>query len=99
MASFIPNRGFARELKAERSYVEGMAAAAAPAAQNARDIAPVDEGDYRDGIRVTIDGDEVRIDAMDWKSGFIEYGTEDTPVFAPLRRGAEAAGLKFKADR
>lgn len=59
----------------------------------ARDIAPVDEGEYKDGI----DGDVVfrngawrgRITARDFKSRFIEYGTVDTPKFGVLRRTRE----------
>lgn len=68
-------------------------------ASNARNLAPVDEGDYRNSIDTTsgVDGGvaTARVNANDWKAGLIEFGTEDTPTFAPLRRGAEQAGLKL----
>ncbi|MCG7596357.1 HK97 gp10 family phage protein [Mycobacterium sp. PSTR-4-N] len=44
----------------------------------ARAKAPVDEGDYRDGIRVGREGNSgVMIEFSDWKSHFIEFGTEN----------------------
>lgn len=98
--AFIPNKNFSKELQREsREYQAGLAAAAKPAADLAKTFAPVKTGSYRDGIRVTIDRDQVRIDAMDWKSGFIEFGTVDTPIFSPLRRGVRAAGLRLEEDR
>jgi len=97
---FKPNRNLERELAAEGDYQKGLAKGAQPAVDAAKQFAPVEEGDYRDGIEVVIDDDAVRIDAKDWKSHFIEWGTVDTPIFAPLRRGVRAAGLRFKeSDR
>lgn len=97
MPRFVPNRNLDRELKAQASYKLALKEVGAePIAENARELAPVDEGDYRDGIQATVDGDEVRVDAMDWKSNFIEFGTVDTPVFAPLARGARQAGARLR---
>lgn len=66
-------------------------------ADRARSIAPQDSGDYVDGIEVEsgIENDVAtgRVNANDWKSGLIEFGTDHTPAYAPLRKGAEAAGL------
>lgn len=46
--------------------------------QYAKSIAPVDEGDYRDGIRVGRVGNSgVEIEFSDWKSHWVEFGTED----------------------
>ena len=42
-----------------------------------------------------------RINANDFKSAFIEFGTGEpgpTPAFAPLRRGCEAAGLNLRGE-
>lgn len=64
-------------------------------AEGARSAAPEDEGDYIDGI-VVEDGEapgSKRVLATDFKSNWIEYGTEDTPAFAPLRLGADSAGV------
>lgn len=49
-------------------------------------ISPVDEGDYRDSIKVHQDGTDVWITASDFKAHWIEYGTVDTPEFAPRQR-------------
>lgn len=43
-----------------------------------------------------------RVNAHDWKAHWIEYGTggiSPTPAFAPLQRGADAAGLKLYGTR
>jgi hypothetical protein len=36
-----------------------------------------------------------RVNAWKFTSGFIEFGTSDTPTFAPLRLGCDAAGLSL----
>lgn len=63
------------------------------AADGARSIAPVDEGDYIDSIDSTVLVDEGITKGVafsdDPKAIHIEYGTVDTPTFAPLRRGLE----------
>lgn len=44
----------------------------------AKAIAPVDDGDYRDGIRVGRSGNSgVEIEFSDYKSHWVEFGTED----------------------
>ena len=67
------------------------------AAEIAKEIAPVRTGAYRDGIRtdqVLIDGKWIsRLIGSDFKSGWIEFGTERMPAFATLRTAMEAAGL------
>lgn len=99
MGKFVPNRNLHRELQGQPEYVRGLyEAGAKPIAEIARELAPVDEGDYRDGIKATIDGNDVRVDAFDWKSHFIEFGTVDTPVFAPLARAARQSGARLKAE-
>lgn len=56
----------------------------------AQSIAPVDEGDYQDGIKVLDEADRVGIEFSDWKSRLLEYGTERTPEFGVMRKTAEA---------
>ena len=52
--------------------------------------APVDQGAYRDGIRVGRRGASgVGVEFSDWKSRLIEYGTEDTPEFAVAAKTSE----------
>jgi hypothetical protein len=67
-----------------------------------RTIAPVGPGKgghYRDMIST---GPIVsqglaggRVNANKFTSGFIEFGTSDTPTFAPLRTACDAAGLSL----
>jgi hypothetical protein len=58
----------------------------------AQRIAPVRTGAYRDGIVVSGN----RIMATAAHSRFVEFGTSDTPVFAPLRRAADAETMGWK---
>lgn len=56
---------------------------------------PVDDGDARDSIVVGKDKHGWHVRAGGRRAPhfvFLEYGTEDTPMFAPLRRGAESVG-------
>lgn len=96
---FKPNpKGF-QELEADPKFQGGLAGETERAVTAAKALAPVAEGDYRNSIRVVKDGKAVYLSAFDYKAWWIEAGTVDTPIFAPLRRGAQAAGLKFKAKR
>lgn len=64
-------------------------------AQHARDNAPVRTGTYRDGIRVERDGDSVGVLASAPYSLWVEFGTADTPAFAPLTRGIDESGAEI----
>lgn len=72
-------------------------------ADRAREIARAeayDTGDYHDSINVQSGVDEQSrqaavVVADDWKAGFIEFGTSEQPARAPLRRGADAAGVRL----
>lgn len=85
--SFRPDeQGFA----ALEADLAGLAVDVAEAiAQRARDHAPVRTGEYRDGIHVERDGDEVRVVADAPHSAVVEFGTGDTPAFAPLMRAQD----------
>lgn len=79
-------------------FVEGLAATAARSAQA---IAPVLTGAYKDSIRSEariLEGKATGlVIAEDFKAAWIEFGTETNPTYAPLRKGAEAAGLTVRA--
>jgi bacteriophage HK97-gp10 putative tail-component len=77
---------------AYRASTEGRAQIAHQAADIARDRAPVDTGEYRDGIGVEVAGDSVRIVDNDDESVYKEYGTEDTPAHATLTDAARQFG-------
>jgi hypothetical protein len=103
MNRFIPDRTGIAAIGRTEDVRRHLEAAANEAAQQAKAIAPTDTFDYRDSINV-VSGVEgatalARINADDWKSVFIEFGTgpvAPTPAYAPLRRGAEAAGLDLR---
>lgn len=73
--------------------------AAEAAAGEAREIAPVASGDYQNGIEAAlVDGEgakTARLNANDYKSHWIEWGTIYQAPKAVLRRGVLAAGLTF----
>lgn len=98
-AAFIPNPGFLDDWMAEGDTIDGLVAVMESAAELARDVAPVDEGDYRDSIKVVAAGGAVFLMATDWKAAFIEWGTANNPVFAPLRRGVLGVGLRLEETK
>ena len=70
--------------------------------EQARAIAPYGDSEphYRDMIHVSqgpiTSEDGVpgwRVNAWKYTSGFLEFGTSDTPVFATLRRASESVSL------
>lgn len=74
----------------DESITEAKLVMAREAAEYARSIAPVDEGDYRDGIQVAHRGASgVGVEFSDWKSHIIEFGSVDTPEFGVIARTAE----------
>lgn len=102
MASrFVPNPGFLAEFSRSKQLLDVLKGKADEAADNARAVAPVQFGDYQDGIEAVsgIEGGMAvgRVNANHFTSHWIEAGTSDTPTFAPLRKGAEATGLNFEA--
>lgn len=98
---FIPNlRGIALIGKTP-AMTAAMVARAGEGADAAKAIAPRGAGEgghYADQISADPAGPgAARINAWKFTSGFIEFGTSDTPVFAPLRTGCDAAGLTLSA--
>ena len=77
--------------------VADLTAEAVRAAWEASGPHPHETGDYIESIN----GDSGiengvaagRVNADDYKAWWLEVGTEDTPPFAPLRRGVDAVGL------
>lgn len=77
----------ALEVSTERRY-----RIASQAADIARAAAPVDTGEYRGGIGVEVEGNDVRLVDDDPEAGFKEYGTSDTPAHATLTDAARRFG-------
>lgn len=97
---FVPNPR-ARALLAQTpqmvAYLKMLADAGA---EEARAIAPVMTGSYRDSItgEAGVEGSTAkgRINAADFKALWIEFGTRMWPAHATLRRGAEGSGLAVR---
>lgn len=98
-ARYIPNLGFEAVARSSTALLgPDIQAAAEKIAEAARNVAPVATGAYRDsiGAAVGLDGEGVVGSAyadVDY-AGYVEFGTSDTPAFAPLRRGADASGFR-----
>lgn len=104
MASrFKQNPRAISELLRTRELESLLGGLALRAAANTRSVAPADDTapHYRDQITAEsgLHGDRVigRVNANKDNSGYIEFGTEDTPTFAPLRKGLEMLGLRLRA--
>lgn len=91
---FERNNRTINEIKRQASYEQAVARLAEDVAQNARDVAPVHTGAYRDSIKT--EGSVVYSD--DPFGHLVEFGSVNNPAYAPLRRGAEAAGLRIDED-
>jgi hypothetical protein len=98
--SFRKNPNLERELKRDPRYKAALANAAEPAARASRVVAhrimPKGRGQQ---IGVEIHGDLVAIVNNDHGGAIDEFGTVNSPPYAPLRTGVRKAGLKFKGDR
>lgn len=96
---FVPSLGADRKIAdAVKPGTKDMADAIA---SRVRFNMPVQTGKARDSVRVeeTDDGHKVVAGGGDaFYVKFLEFGTSDTPTFAPLRRAAESVG-KFRRNR
>ena len=81
LRDFIPDLD--EQIENDPDVLQGKLRLADEVVDYARSISPIDSGDYRDGIRKRRRGKTgVSVEWTDPKSGYIEYGTEDTPEFA-----------------
>lgn len=62
------------------------------AADIARSTAPVESGEFRDGIGVEASGDRVAIVNNDPEAGYKEYGVKDRPAHATMTNAARQFG-------
>lgn len=90
LSDFIPQAKIDAHLANDEDILAGKMALAQEVVDYAQSIAPVDSGDYKAGIRVRRYGKSgVGIEFSDDASSFVEYGTEDTPEFAVMRKSIE----------
>ncbi len=78
--------------EAYRLSTEKRAQIAHQIAGDARAAAPVRTGEYRGGIGVEVDGDQVMVVDNDPEAFYKEYGTSDTPAHASLTDAARQYG-------
>ncbi len=89
---FRPNPRLEQEILALPGVRAHLAAAAQQVAGRVRQVAPHRTGDYAASIEV----DGTTVGSTDAAAVPIEFGSQNNPVYAPLRRGVLAAGLTFK---
>lgn len=78
------------EMDENGSLTDAKIAMAEEGVAIARSLAPVDTGEYRDGIQVGHRGASgVGVEFTNWKSRLVEWGTEDTPEHAVAAQTAE----------
>ncbi len=63
------------------------------ALEEARSIAPVDTGAYRNSLGTSQQGPRGQLEADIRYAIYLEFGTSDTPIFATLRRASETTQL------
>ena len=93
LTDFIPRADINAYIERSPEVLQGKLELAADVVEYAQSIAPVDQGDYKKGIKVRRRGKTgVSVEFTDWKSDLIEYGTADTPEFAVRARTAKHFG-------
>lgn len=81
---YVPNPAFMKLFEASDAWFDSRDEAAREITDTARAIAPVDKGTYRDSISA----EDGKVVATAAHAASLEFGTKDTPTFAPLRRAA-----------
>ena len=97
---YVPNPGFSREIMREPETLDGLAESAEGAARHAENFAgrpwmPRPGGEH---IVVVQEGGNVYIANKDYGAHLKEWGSKNNAPIAPLRRGVQAAGLRFKDE-
>lgn len=104
---FVKNRRAADQLQAQTQYQLALAANAAGAAAAANAVArsghrhsaaimPRASASKSAPIVVQHHGQDVLVVNTDYGAAITEFGSRHTPPEAPLRRGAQAAGLTLR---
>jgi topoisomerase IA-like protein len=91
MNKIILRPGLELLLQKDPQVLAGTLRKAEEVAQEARAIAPVATGRYQDSIRALIEDGKAIVLADVPYAVYVEYGTVDTPTFAPLRRAMDMA--------
>lgn len=100
MGRFVPNPRFEAQAKRSPEMRAMLRKRAGRAANEVERIGKTFANSYRATVEDTADGVRIEgntdgINAASWW----EFGTSNNPAVAPLRRGAEAAGMKTRGGR
>jgi len=91
------------EAVSERNLQEDALVAVEPIAEDARSLAPVDQGDLRDSIQaVQFEDGTVGVVIGDWKGHFWEFGTVNhraQPILAPAVDANEGVVIEIFGGR
>lgn len=100
MARFVPRPGFEAQAKRDPQMRAMLRNRAGKAANEAERIGKTFAASYKATVEDTAEGVRIEantdgINAASWA----EFGSQNNPAYAPLRRGTEAAGLKTSGGR
>jgi hypothetical protein len=95
-ARFVPNPAAEEQIASSAEMGAAIEHYSEQLADGARDAAPVLTGAYRNSIQVEMETEGGMVIGVvsanvDY-AGWIEFGTSDTPAFAPMRRGIDRVG-------
>lgn len=93
---FIPNPLFDVQQKVEPEYLDGLMEHAKGLADTVKSEAPVVTGTYRDSIRALRTLMSVSVGTNYFAGHIVEWGSINSPAYAPIRRGVLAAGLRLE---
>ena len=96
MNGFKPNKNLKRNLMREPGFRADVMRKAQAVQGHAAALAPRKTGDFARSIKVEPTPEGARVYTDIWYGHWVEYGSKNQPPSAPLRRGAQAAGLRLE---
>jgi hypothetical protein len=95
--TFRPNPRFEEQLAADPAVIRVLQGKADEALTAAQTISQgfSDDGEYPDSL----DAGDASLSTSHPAGHIIEWGSEDTPPLAPLRKAVEQVGATYKDDR
>jgi hypothetical protein len=92
---FVPNPKFQQEIERQVEYRAEMVKDGEIVLHEAKAIAPVHTGAYRESLSVLIAGPKVYVRTTDFAGHMVEWGSQNNVAYAPIRRAVLAAGLRL----
>lgn len=94
MAGFRINPALRREIERQPEFEAKMLKAAEAVKDMSERNSPIGEtGDYIHSFKIT--RRPLRVGNTDFAGHMVEWGSQNNPPYAPLRRGVRAAGLRL----